>query len=35
VTTRIRDQRTHVVLTTRMIPVNSIETRLLRAWTNP
>jgi CubicO group peptidase (beta-lactamase class C family) len=34
-TTRIRDQRTHVVLTTRMIPVNSIETRLLRAWTNP
>jgi CubicO group peptidase (beta-lactamase class C family) len=35
VTTRIRDQRTHVVLTSRMIPVNSIETRLLRAWTNP
>ena len=35
VTTRIRDQRTHVVLTTRLIPVNSIETRLLRAWTNP
>jgi CubicO group peptidase (beta-lactamase class C family) len=35
VTTRIRDHRTHVVLTTRMIPVNSIETRLLRAWTNP
>jgi CubicO group peptidase (beta-lactamase class C family) len=35
VTTRIRDQRTHVVLTTRMIPVNSIESRLLRAWTNP
>jgi CubicO group peptidase (beta-lactamase class C family) len=34
-TIRIRDQRTHVVLTTRMIPVNSIETRLLRAWTNP
>jgi len=35
VTTRIRDQRTHVVLTPRLIPVNSIETRLLRAWTNP
>ena len=35
VTTRIRDQRTHVVLTTRMISVNSIESRLLRAWTNP
>jgi hypothetical protein len=35
VTTRIRDQRTHVVLTPRLVPVNSIETRLLRAWTNP
>ncbi len=35
VTTRIRDQRTHVVLTSRLVPVNSIETRLLRAWTNP
>jgi CubicO group peptidase (beta-lactamase class C family) len=35
VTTRIRDQRTHVVLTSRLIPVNTIETRLLRAWTNP
>jgi CubicO group peptidase (beta-lactamase class C family) len=35
VTTRIRDQRIHVVLTSRLIPVNSIETRLLRAWTNP
>jgi CubicO group peptidase (beta-lactamase class C family) len=34
-TTRIRDQRTHVVLTSRFIPVNSIEARLLRAWTNP
>ena len=34
-TTRIRDQRTHIVLTTRLIPVNSIETRLLQAWTNP
>jgi hypothetical protein len=35
VTIRIRDQRMHVLLTTRMIPVNSIESRLLRAWTNP
>ncbi len=35
VTTRIRDQRTHVLLTPRLVPVNSIETRLLRAWTNP
>ena len=34
-TTRIRDQRTHIVLTSRLIPVNSVETRLLRAWTNP
>jgi CubicO group peptidase (beta-lactamase class C family) len=34
VTTRTRDRRTHVVLTTRLIPVNSIETRLLQAWTN-
>jgi CubicO group peptidase (beta-lactamase class C family) len=34
-TTRIRDRRTHLVLTSRLIPVNSIETRLLRAWTNP
>jgi CubicO group peptidase (beta-lactamase class C family) len=31
---RIRDHRTHVVLTSRMIPVNAIEERLLRAWTN-
>jgi CubicO group peptidase (beta-lactamase class C family) len=35
ITSRVRDQRTHVVLTSRLIPVNSIETRLLRAWTNP
>jgi len=34
-TIRIRDQRTHVVLTSRLVPVNTIETRLLRAWTNP
>ncbi len=31
---RIRDNRTHVVLTSRLIPVNSIEARLLPAWTN-
>jgi CubicO group peptidase (beta-lactamase class C family) len=35
VTSRLRDQRTHVVLTSRLVPVNSVETRLLRAWTNP
>jgi CubicO group peptidase (beta-lactamase class C family) len=34
-TIRIRDGRTHVVLTSRMLPVNTIEARLLRAWTNP
>jgi len=34
-TIRIRDNRTHVVLTSRMIPVNSIDIRLLRTWTNP
>jgi len=34
-TTRIRDHRIHLVQTSRLIPVNSIETRLLRAWTNP
>ncbi len=31
---RVRDQRTHVVLTSRMIPINAVEARLLRAWTN-
>ncbi len=31
---RIRDHRMHVVLTSRMIPINPIEARLLRAWTN-
>jgi CubicO group peptidase (beta-lactamase class C family) len=35
VTTRVRDQRTHVVLTSRLIPIHTIEARLLRAWTNP
>jgi CubicO group peptidase (beta-lactamase class C family) len=34
VTSRIRDQRTHVVLTSRLIPISTIEVRLLRAWTN-
>jgi CubicO group peptidase (beta-lactamase class C family) len=34
-TSRLSGQRTHVVLTSRMIPVNTIEARLLRAWTNP
>jgi CubicO group peptidase (beta-lactamase class C family) len=34
VTTRIRDQRTHVVLTSRLIPINTIEARLLQTWTN-
>jgi CubicO group peptidase (beta-lactamase class C family) len=32
VTVRLRDQRTHVILTSRLIPINSIEARLLRAW---
>ncbi len=31
---RTRDDRTHVVLTSRMVPVNFIEARMLRAWTN-
>jgi hypothetical protein len=31
---RIRDNRMHVVLTSRMSPVSAIEARLLRAWTN-
>ncbi len=32
---RVRDGRTHVVLTSRTITVESIDNRLLRAWTNP
>ena len=32
---RIRDGRTHVVLTSRMITVESIDNRLLRSWTSP
>jgi CubicO group peptidase (beta-lactamase class C family) len=34
-TIRIRDNRTHVVLTSRFIPINSIDVALLQAWTNP
>jgi len=32
---RIRGQSTHVVLTSRLIPVTPIDDRLLRSWTNP
>jgi len=32
---RIRDNRTHLVLTSRLIPVGSIDTALRDAWTNP
>ena len=32
---RVRDGRTHVVLTSRTITVESIDDRLLRSWTNP
>ena len=32
---RIRDGRTHLVLTSRVITVESIDDRLLRSWTNP
>ena len=32
---RVRDGRTHVVLTSRMITVESVDDRLLRAWTSP
>ena len=35
VTVSIAGRRTHVVLTSRLIPVNSIQARLLQAWTNP
>jgi CubicO group peptidase (beta-lactamase class C family) len=33
-TIRVRDNRTHVVLTSRMTLINPIEARLLHAWTN-
>ena len=32
---RIRDNRTHLVLTSRLIPVNSIDSALRGVWTNP
>jgi len=32
---RVRDGRTHVVLTSRMITIESIDNRLLRSVTNP
>ncbi len=32
---RVRDGRTHVVLLSRTITVESIDNRLLRSWTNP
>ena len=34
-TVRIRDNRTHVILTSRFIPINAIDVALLHAWTNP
>ena len=32
---RVRDHRTHVVLTNRAVTLESIDGRLLRTWTNP
>ncbi len=32
---RIRDNRTHLTVTNRVVPVNSIDDRMLRSWTNP
>ena len=32
---RVRDRRTHVILTSRAITVESIDDRLLHIWTNP
>ena len=32
---RVRDRRTHVILTSRAITIESIDDRLLRIWTNP
>jgi len=32
---RIRDGRTHLVLTSRVITIESIDNQLLRVWTNP
>ena len=32
---RVRDGRTHVVLTSRAIIIESVDDRLLRSWTDP
>ncbi len=32
---RVRDNRTHVVLTNRQVPIDPINDRLLRSWRNP
>ena len=32
---RLRDGRTHVVLASRAITVESVDNRLLHSWTNP
>jgi CubicO group peptidase (beta-lactamase class C family) len=32
---RVRDRRTHVILTSRAITLESVDNRLLRSWTNP
>ncbi len=32
---RVRDRRTHVILTSRAITIESLDDRLLRIWTNP
>ena len=32
---RVRDGRTHVVLTSRSITIESVDDHLMRAWTNP
>ena len=34
-TVRIRDNRTHLVVASRLVPLDSLADRLLRSWTNP
>jgi CubicO group peptidase (beta-lactamase class C family) len=34
-TVRIRDNRTHMVMTNRLIAIDPIDDRMLRSWTNP
>lgn len=34
-TVRIRDNRVHLVMTNRLIPIDPIDDRMLRSWTNP